>query len=731
MFFWFQGVLKLRRCFIHCYRASKSLLEELVVQSSNGKVYEIKCAMSAFHMINKEAYIYLEIEKISETLLKANIERTGARGVDVVTFSSNASGMESMFEKESAAALFSVHSYSKKHGFVLVERGVASVQPREMVSASANVQSQIVQEERELRAREHVRTENPEDFNHELYDEDFNHELSDEDDEAGADDGMMLGGQAALDVSGGTAPKRPASTPPAGADAKKQCSSGMFGFFERQIKDKNEATEYERVLHDKLAAAEAKAIKLEDQNQLKDMAYELQSEKEKTRKLEKKLTKLSLKLSFPPQEHYVKLETAHATSLVQQHDEFQALLAAKDAEINELKALPESKHNAPAEKAIDEQLAMKDTDIKAKDEQLAVKDAEIKAKDEQLAVKDNMIKAKDEQLADKDAEIKAKDEQLAVKDAEIKAKDEQLAVKDAEIKAKDEVELEHERYLGTWIGIATELRGDVVDMTEQRNEAWVRESKMGEENKKFTDDILELTGAGAFIARIEEVEEQLAQAISARCAALKELTTGYEKKRNVHVEMLRDYGNSLMVYNRRGIQTSGRFEFAFMYIGEVANWSTFKLRERSFHITLHGVVHEVLQDGVHYCLMRLDRTSCVRDVEHALLTLGPELIMGTLIRSCREQRHKDIAAIVKEAMQKGTALEYHVGRVEDPAPAPSAAIIAPSPAPEAAHAAPPPAALAARLSSVLRREDEDERLMQAGMVLANSSASLDDVFADL
>ena len=675
MFFWFQGVLKLRRCFIHCYRASKSLLEELVVQSSNGKVYEIKCAMSAFHMINKEAYIYLEIEKISETLLKANIERTGARGVDVVTFSSNASGMESMFEKESAAALFSVHSYSKKHGFVLVERGVASVQPREMVSASANVQSQIVQEERELRAREHVRTENPEDFNHELYDEDFNHELSDEDDEAGADDGMMLGGQAALDVSGGTAPKRPASTPPAGADAKKQCSSGMFGFFERQIKDKNEATEYERVLHDKLAAAEAKAIKLEDQNQLKDMAYELQSEKEKTRKLEKKLTKLSLKLSFPPQEHYVKLETAHATSLVQQHDEFQALLAAKDAEINELKALPESKHNAPAEKAIDEQLAMKDTDIKAKDEQ--------------------------------------------------------LAVKDAEIKAKDEVELEHERYLGTWIGIATELRGDVVDMTEQRNEAWVRESKMGEENKKFTDDILELTGAGAFIARIEEVEEQLAQAISARCAALKELTTGYEKKRNVHVEMLRDYGNSLMVYNRRGIQTSGRFEFAFMYIGEVANWSTFKLRERSFHITLHGVVHEVLQDGVHYCLMRLDRTSCVRDVEHALLTLGPELIMGTLIRSCREQRHKDIAAIVKEAMQKGTALEYHVGRVEDPAPAPSAAIIAPSPAPEAAHAAPPPAALAARLSSVLRREDEDERLMQAGMVLANSSASLDDVFADL
>ena len=675
MFFWFQGVLKLRRCFIHCYRASKSLLEELVVQSSNGKVYEIKCAMSAFHMINKEAYIYLEIEKISETLLKANIERTGARGVDVVTFSSYASGMESMFEKESAAALFSVHSYSKKHGFVLVERGVASVQPREMVSASANVQSQIVQEERELRAREHVRTENPEDFNHELYDEDFNHELSDEDDEAGADDGMMLGGQADLDVSGGTAPKRPASTPPAGADAKKQCSSGMFGFFERQIKDKNEATEYERVLHDKLAAAEAKAIKLEDQNQLKDMAYELQSEKEKTRKLEKKLTKLSLKLSFPPQEHYVKLETAHATSLVQQHDEFQALLAAKDAEINELKALPESKHNAPAEKAIDEQLAMKDTDIKAKDEQ--------------------------------------------------------LAVKDAEIKAKDEVELEHERYLGTWIGIATELRGDVVDMTEQRNEAWVRESKMGEENKKFTDDILELTGAGAFIARIEEVEEQLAQAISARCAALKELTTGYEKKRNVHVEMLRDYGNSLMVYNRRGIQTSGRFEFAFMYIGEVANWSTFKLRERSFHITLHGVVHEVLQDGVHYCLMRLDRTSCVRDVEHALLTLGPELIMGTLIRSCREQRHKDIAAIVKEAMQKGTALEYHVGRVEDPAPAPSAAIIAPSPAPEAAHAAPPPAALAARLSSVLRREDEDERLMQAGMVLANSSASLDDVFADL
>ena len=163
---YFQEDIRLRRCYFHCYRASKSLLEEHVIRRANGPNYEIKCMVSAFHTINKEAHVYLEVEKIKESVLKASIKGTGATEVDIVSFSCNMPGTESKFNAESASSLFKVHSYANEHGFVLIQRGVPSVQPKEMQSATRSQQASVEQETNDILVQEQVMRDDPEAFQH-------------------------------------------------------------------------------------------------------------------------------------------------------------------------------------------------------------------------------------------------------------------------------------------------------------------------------------------------------------------------------------------------------------------------------------------------------------------------------------------------------------------------------------------------------------------------------------
>ena len=103
--------------------------------------------ISAFNTISNEAYVYLEIEKVKQSVLQASIDRTGATGVIIDTFSRHEQGKRATINAESAAALFLVHSYARKHGFTLIEQGVASVQPREMQPANGGEQASITSED--------------------------------------------------------------------------------------------------------------------------------------------------------------------------------------------------------------------------------------------------------------------------------------------------------------------------------------------------------------------------------------------------------------------------------------------------------------------------------------------------------------------------------------------------------------------------------------------------------
>ena len=327
-------------------------------------------------------------------------------------------------------------------------------------------------------------------------------------------------------------------------------------------------------------------------------------------------------------------------------------LAVKDAE---MKTKDEQLAVKDAEmKTKDEQLAVKDTDIKAKEEQLRVKDSKIKAKDVQLAVKDaqlaakdTMIKAKDEQLAATDAEIKAKDEQLAVKDAEINAKDEQRAVKDAEIKAKDDQIAEKDE----------ETKGKLLEKDAS---------------------IQAIVDAAVRVERIQ--------------AAVRKV--GYKKKYSAVVDIVCDYEKTLLFYNKRGTgMGSRRMEFTFTYLGNHADWSKFKICHTSGTSAFVGVVHEALKDGVHYCVMKLNQGDRIKDVELGLLALNQTLTMGSLIRTSNEERHKEIAAIVEEAIQLGTVRTYHAASLPNVVP-----VVAPGPAAAAVSVIAPqaPAALPVR-----------------------------------
>jgi hypothetical protein len=100
----------------------------------HGEGYGIRCVIGAYNNSSGEAYVYMELkEKVRQVQLNAAINDTGASSVIFNTFSADRKGMKSTYDEECAAALFSVHKQSKEPGFVLISKGIAWVEPKEMI----------------------------------------------------------------------------------------------------------------------------------------------------------------------------------------------------------------------------------------------------------------------------------------------------------------------------------------------------------------------------------------------------------------------------------------------------------------------------------------------------------------------------------------------------------------------------------------------------------------------
>ena len=449
-----------------------------------------------------------------------------------------------------------------------------------------------------------------------------------------SDNGQASGGSDERDPDGRSNGKRRALNPsqPSGNQGSMDLNiNDLFGFMKTSVTGQFDE-------RDKRAAVEA----------------ELHAERLKWKDMEITLLKTTMatKIAESVQAALNDMAAIHKAQLAAKDAEIKAKddqIAEKDEETNaRLFDKDEQLAEKDAEmKTKDEQLAVKDAEMKTKDEQLAVKDAEMKTKDEQLAVKDTDIKAKEEQLRVKDSKIKAKDEQLAVKDDEINAKDEQRAVKDAEIKAKDDQIAEKDE----------ETKGKLLEKDAS---------------------IQAIVDAAVRVERIQ--------------AAVRKV--GYKKKYSAVVDIVCDYEKTLLFYNKRGTgMGSRRMEFTFTYLGNHADWSKFKICHTSGTSAFVGVVHEALKDGVHYCVMKLNQGDRIKDVELGLLALNQTLTMGSLIRTSNEERHKEIAAIVEEAIQLGTVRTYHAASLPNVVP-----VVAPGPAAAAVSVIAPqaPAALPVR-----------------------------------
>ena len=109
---------------IRCYGASEQLLRQLKIpkEKSSGS-YEVKCMISAFNPTSKEAHIYAEFERVKSNLLERALERHGATGIGIDSFTLQD------YLTGSGNALRFVLTKSAEPGFQLIERGHPSVVP--------------------------------------------------------------------------------------------------------------------------------------------------------------------------------------------------------------------------------------------------------------------------------------------------------------------------------------------------------------------------------------------------------------------------------------------------------------------------------------------------------------------------------------------------------------------------------------------------------------------------
>ena len=123
---------KVRLASVHCYNASADMLLNLTIPKERcGGSYEVKCMISAFNPTSKEAHIYAEFERVRSNLLERALERHGATGIRIESFSLQD------YLNGSGHALRFVQTKSADPGFYLIEKGSPYVSPAPATSINS------------------------------------------------------------------------------------------------------------------------------------------------------------------------------------------------------------------------------------------------------------------------------------------------------------------------------------------------------------------------------------------------------------------------------------------------------------------------------------------------------------------------------------------------------------------------------------------------------------------
>jgi len=109
---------------IRCYGASEQMLLNFKIpkEKSRGS-YEVKCMISAFNPTSTEAHIYAEFERVKSNLLERALERHGATGIGIESFTLQD------YLTGSGNALRFVLTKATETGFQLIENGRPSIAP--------------------------------------------------------------------------------------------------------------------------------------------------------------------------------------------------------------------------------------------------------------------------------------------------------------------------------------------------------------------------------------------------------------------------------------------------------------------------------------------------------------------------------------------------------------------------------------------------------------------------
>lgn len=119
---------RVRRCHISCRIPSTSILDRIInchkITSARGTAYTINGIIAAYNDQTKEAYFYLENQRVDKKHIDEHMIRLGAKTVRVDPVS------QKDWEADSRKAIQSVIEYGERSGFVAAQYGVLGVDTR-------------------------------------------------------------------------------------------------------------------------------------------------------------------------------------------------------------------------------------------------------------------------------------------------------------------------------------------------------------------------------------------------------------------------------------------------------------------------------------------------------------------------------------------------------------------------------------------------------------------------
>ena len=157
-----QGETYVRRCYIHCYSITLPLIDAFTIPKTTAGYYAIKFMAAACNPQDKEAYMYMEVDQVRQSIIEKCLSNIGATQISVESFSATKPGEGPLFERESANALASVLEFAERPGFILHKRGRPSAVPNTKPDAASV--ADMLQEEEDLIVQERIIQEHPDDF---------------------------------------------------------------------------------------------------------------------------------------------------------------------------------------------------------------------------------------------------------------------------------------------------------------------------------------------------------------------------------------------------------------------------------------------------------------------------------------------------------------------------------------------------------------------------------------